>query len=348
MRPMKPVINVVSLFLILVLLLISFPKELGEVPEQDIARWTRYPAWHPEIIGYNYEISDSLVLLAIVLTIGSSYFGLKWSTEPPKQQKYISYLYKDGTAIPTTGFILLLSFYISLTGMAEITYWLFDVGKLWSVTGSLHNVLEVAILLLLHNGGKLKSNLTFAWLGGYILLITILSMKLSWPYDGIWFKIQGLCADYAVIIQFIRIYFSTRKNLREANDEQLPLNTDEQVILPTSTNKISYDEFFPDSVSHPDQLILLILGSIAHLIGNIANSIWIRSTLAFQIFQLSYVVTWPLYAYYIYVDTHCVGMFQQKRIYLPDTRRWKVICVIISTFILSIGSVRFAIFVQSL
>lgn len=51
MRPMKPIINVVSLFLILVLLLISFPKELGEVPEQDIARWTRYPAWHPEIIG---------------------------------------------------------------------------------------------------------------------------------------------------------------------------------------------------------------------------------------------------------------------------------------------------------
>jgi hypothetical protein len=126
-----------------------------------------------------------------VLTIGSAYFGLKWSTEPPKQLKYVSYFYKDGKATPTTGFLLLLSFYISSTGLAEICYWLYDVGKLWSVTGSIHNVLEIAILLLIHNGGKLKSNLTFAWLGGFILLATILSMKLSWPYDGIWFKIQG-------------------------------------------------------------------------------------------------------------------------------------------------------------
>jgi len=208
--------------------------------------------------------------------------------------------------------------------------------------------LEIAILLLLHNGGKLKSNLTFAWLGGYILLVTILGMKLPWPLDGIWFKVQGLCADYALIIQYTRIYFLTRKNLRETNEEQLPLNIDEQAILSTSENDISYDEFFPNSVSHPYQLILLILGSIAHLIGNIANSIWIRSTLAFQVFQLSYIVTWPLYAYYVYIDTHCAGMFQQKRIYLPDTKRWKVICVTILSIILSIGSVRFAIFVQSL
>ncbi|GBB97931.1 hypothetical protein RclHR1_00310059 [Rhizophagus clarus] len=345
---MKPIIYVVSLLSILVLLLISFPKELEEVPEQAIARWTGYRAWHPELIDYNDEIADSLVLLAILLTLGSSYFGLRWSTEPPK---HVSYFYRDGSheiATPTAGFNLLLFFYISLTGMAEIFYWLFDVGKLWSVTGTLHNVLEIAILLSLHKGGKLKSNLTFVWLGGFILLVTILSMKLSWPYDGIWFKIQGLCADYAVIVQFIRIYFLTRKNLREVNDEQLPLNTDELVIHSTSKNKISFDEFFPDSVSHPDQLILLILASIVHLIGNIANSIWVRSTLAFQIFQLSYVITWPLYAYYIYVDTHCNGTFQQKRIYLPDTKRWKVTCVTIFIFILSIGSVRFALFVQSL
>lgn len=93
-------------------------------------------------------------------------------------------------------------------------------------------------------------------------------------------KNLGLCADYALIVQFIRIYFLTRENLREESDEQLPLNTDDQVIHSTSENKISFDEFFPDSVSHPNQLILLILASILHLIGNIANSIWIRSTLA--------------------------------------------------------------------
>ena len=83
-----------------------------------------------------------------------------------------------------------------------------------------------------------------------------------------------------MIIQFTRIYFLTRKNLREANDEQLPLSINEQAILSTSKNEISYDEFFPNRVSHPDQLILLIIASVAHLIGNIANSIWITSTLA--------------------------------------------------------------------
>ena len=48
---MRSNICVVSLLLILALILISFPKELGQVPTQDVARWTRYPAWHPEIIG---------------------------------------------------------------------------------------------------------------------------------------------------------------------------------------------------------------------------------------------------------------------------------------------------------
>ncbi|RIA96458.1 hypothetical protein C1645_381906 [Glomus cerebriforme] len=336
---MGSITSIVSLLLILVLLLISFPKELGEIPEQDISRWTHYPTWHPELIDYNYEISDALVLLAIIVTTISSYLVLRWSSTPPN---YKTYFYKDGTTTPTTAFIFILSYYILLTGFAEITYWVFDVGKLWSVTGLLHNTLEIVILLLLHNGGKLKSNLTFAWLGGFVLFGTILSMKLSWPYDGIWFKIQGLCSDYALIIQFIRIYFITRKNLCEAIDEQLPLNNNEQTI------SSQIDEFFPNSISHPDQLILLILASIVHVIGNLANSIWIRSTLAFQIFQLSYVVTWPLYAYYIYVDTHCAGEFQQKRIYLPDTKPWKVICVTLITIILSIGSIRFAIFVQSL
>ncbi|CAG8518896.1 7285_t:CDS:2 [Funneliformis mosseae] len=315
-----------------------FPNEIGEVPEQDVARWTKYPAWHPKIIDYDLEIADSLVLLAIVLTSCSAYLTLKWSYKPPKNKKYVTYFYKDGIATPTTGFTILLSYYILITGMGEITYWTLDVGKLWSVTGVLHNVLEIAILILIHNGGKLQSNLTFAWLGGYILLVTILSMKLTWPYDGIWFKIQGLCPDYAIIIQFVRVYFSTRKNLREANDEQLPLNN--QALPSVSQNKFSIDEFFPNYVSHPNQIILLILGSIIHLIGNIANSIWIRSALA-------YIVTWPLYAYYIFVDTHCAGMFQQKRIYLPETRRWKVIFVTILTITLSIGTVRFALFVQN-
>jgi len=55
---MRPIINVVGLLLILALVLISFPKELGKIPAQEIARWTRYPAWHPEIIGlykFNFQ-----------------------------------------------------------------------------------------------------------------------------------------------------------------------------------------------------------------------------------------------------------------------------------------------------
>ena len=48
---MKYTLSFIGLVLILVLILISFPKELGVVPVQDISRWTQYPAWHPEIIG---------------------------------------------------------------------------------------------------------------------------------------------------------------------------------------------------------------------------------------------------------------------------------------------------------
>jgi len=65
-------------------------------------------------------------------------------------------------------------------------------------------------------------------------------------------------------------------------------------------------------------------------------------------FQLGYVITWPLYVYYIYIDTHCAGPFQQKRIFIPDTTRFKVVFITILAITLAIGTVRFAMFVQSL
>src|SRR6266498_2656719 len=102
-------------------------------------------------------------------------------------------------------------------------------------------------------GLKLRVRVFFVFFFFFFLIHSCLVSANTFTY-------LGLCSDYALIIQFTRIYFSTRKNLGGSNDEQLPLN--HQQILPSTLSH----EFFPSSVSHPNQIILLILASVMHSI----------------------------------------------------------------------------------
>ncbi|CAG8519201.1 2109_t:CDS:2 [Paraglomus occultum] len=264
--------SIVVISLLLVCILLSFPREFV-VPKQARSRWTGYLAWHPEIIDFDQQKGDSFTLLSITLMGVFGYLCIKWTYNDNLSTKHVSYFYKNGVSIPTTLFNQLISMYIFMTFIAAIAYFILDVGKIWSVWGLLHNMLEIAILLVLHNNGKIKNNWFFVWMGLYVIVTAVFNIWLDWPNDGIYFKIQGLCTDWAVWLQFTRVYLTTRKYLGSEPSAQIPF------ALPPAVNNPN-DEFYPQIVEHPHQLLLLVLGSFIHVIGNIANSVWIDSAAA--------------------------------------------------------------------
>ncbi|RIB11060.1 hypothetical protein C2G38_136249 [Gigaspora rosea] len=189
---MNQIFTVLVLFLLLGLLLFSFPKDLGDAPPQAISRLTGYKAWHPKVIGYTFQMSDAMTFLAFLTTGVASYLSLKWTEKLPLNKSYASYLIKNGVKVSTFAFNRMIAYYIAATFIAVTAYMLLDVGKLWSATGIVHNIFEIAVMVTLHFGGKIKSHAVFAWIGVYVLITFSLNMWLKWPQDAAWFKVQGV------------------------------------------------------------------------------------------------------------------------------------------------------------
>jgi hypothetical protein len=88
-------------------------------------------------------------------------------------------------------FYRLISFYFWGTFLATITSVVFDVGKLWSIFGALHNLFEVGILLLIAQDGKIKGLSYYYLWGTYYLLLNTICVFLDFPMDALFFKVQG-------------------------------------------------------------------------------------------------------------------------------------------------------------
>ncbi|CAG8520491.1 7938_t:CDS:2 [Scutellospora calospora] len=122
----------------------------------------------------------------------------------------------------------------------------------------------------IHYGGNITAIKYWVWVLRYFMLVIIGCVWLDWPYDALWYQIQALSIEAALVITFYRLYFSTHKNLHE--HENLPLNTDndnpdtpEEPIPQESNSEYPYPlSFFPQ----PKQLFGLIFASKVHLLGD--------------------------------------------------------------------------------
>ncbi|CAJ0752183.1 1051_t:CDS:10 [Entrophospora sp. SA101] len=225
-----------------------------------------------------------------------------------------------------------LSFMIIATlisTLATITLFIFDIGKLWSIFGTLHIIGEVIVMLLLSQGGKISSYWFYGIVGGYIFLVNVINISLSWPYDAIWFKWQ----DFAILIVFTRIYLSTSEYVREQTSAQLPIIDDEDMNMENSSSRNEENSIAPKIINHPNQLLLLCFASFIHILGNIVHTFNPFDGRRYIVLNLSYAITFPCIALYIYLDTHCTSVLQSKRILLPDTPDWKVIVITIMSII---------------
>ncbi|KAI8352716.1 hypothetical protein B0O80DRAFT_499410 [Mortierella sp. GBAus27b] len=444
-------------------LLAAFASFIGapksEPPQQHISPITGYPVWHQTLEGEIRQVTHTFILLAFTLATVSAYAAYRAVRAPSRSLTGLVTLStgEERTSTQINTFIL---YYIYVTWVAILGYLFFDAGKLWSVVGTLHNLSEIVLLIALHSSGRVTSVAFSMWMIVYVVATIVLSVYLPWPYDAIFFRWQGLCSDFALIIMFVRMYITTKRHLKECggscrHDEEIAASwkathcaqqkllqelqherecvwhkqqqivqkhqqlqqeqqesqqlrelraqreqlEDQLAQLDDQVEQLQYKQGrrqqqfrgsatlmggvpiqLPDSPvrgsnstnstldaipSHqererllvtagmldmeepvwsvvwhnPRQLLILVAGAVVHVVGNVLTTIFAKSVHSQAVFLVSYGLSFPLYAYYLYIDNNAL---RQTKIYLPDfskVKNFTVVCWSIfgSTLVIRLG-----------
>ncbi|KAF9916233.1 hypothetical protein BX616_004282 [Lobosporangium transversale] len=199
--------------------------KMNDPPEQSRSPLTGFPTWHGTIPNEDKEVNYAFVLAALLFTVGASYLSHR-ATKSPSRSLTGFVTLSTGNEESSVQVNELIQYYIDATTISVVGYIFFDVGKIWAVVGVLHNLLEVALLLTFLQGGRVTKVSFGLYLFVYVCLVILFSVYLDWPKDAIFFRWQGLCSDFGLVIMFVRIFISTKKQLeafgnRDLHDEEL-------------------------------------------------------------------------------------------------------------------------------
>ncbi|KAF0484462.1 patatin-domain-containing protein [Gigaspora margarita] len=330
-----PAIAVIACSLALIVVLLSFiGLEKFELPIAANSTLTGYPTWHIDVPGLDANRFNTILLFSSSICFFASILSFYWAYYPPHDKRLISHFYKNDSIVTSTRYFnLLLANYIFFTWLSFVAYMIFDIGKLWSPIGLLCNVAEISLLACVHYGGKITAIKYWVWVLRYFIVVIIGCVWLDWPYDALWYQVQAQTIEVLIVITFIRLYFTTRKNLHE-HENHLPPNTEQDNPEPgdqsedTIPQEPSSEYPLPLSfLPQPKQLIALVFPSIVHLLGDSLFLIFLNHPNAYLLGSLSYALSYGIFAYYIWLDTHCYKILPRKRIYAPETSTWEVICI---------------------
>ncbi|KAF9148672.1 hypothetical protein BG015_009578 [Linnemannia schmuckeri] len=191
--------------------------KLNDPPPQHKSPVTGYPTWHQDYTNENKEITMSFTMLALLFTLTASYVAYRATRKPSRSLTGFVTL-PSGNEETSTQINEFIQLYINATLVAVIGYLFFDVGKIWAVIGALHNLLEVALLIVLQSGGRVTSMSFGLYMFTYVCATILLSVYLPWPLDAIFFRWQGLCSDFGLIVMFVRMHKATKAQLDSFGD----------------------------------------------------------------------------------------------------------------------------------
>ncbi|CAG8550419.1 6698_t:CDS:2 [Gigaspora rosea] len=273
------------------------------------------------LLGRDENKSDSALFFTTLLMAITCYLASRWTAHPPTTRKLQTYFISDDSApVSAYYFNRHLVIYTFIT-----TFTIFAV-----------------IVLELGSGGRIKNISLYGIILSYVFLIYCGGLLIDWPYDAVWFKIQGLCFDYALMITFIRIYFNTKHELKHGDGaERMPLANDE-----AESDDHAHDQQY-GLVHHPCQLLILVFASFIHNVGNLIAAVSFEDLMPTILSALTYAITYPAYMYYVYVDTHSTSIYPTKRIYLPSTPGWKKFVVATISICCSLLTARLGAFLMS-
>ncbi|KAG0323004.1 hypothetical protein BG000_002749 [Podila horticola] len=193
----RDIIGLVAAWATLLLLFASFiGVNLTQPPPQHESPVSHYPTWHEDYKNENKEITMSFTLLALLFSSTAAYAAHRAIRAPSRSLTGFVTI-KDGHESSSTQINTFIKLYIYATWAAVVAYLFLDVGKIWAVVGALHNLLEVALLVVLQSGGRVTS-MTF---GIYMFIYVCVTI------------ICRLCSDFGLIVMFVRTHISTKKQL---------------------------------------------------------------------------------------------------------------------------------------
>ncbi|RIB09487.1 hypothetical protein C2G38_2108500 [Gigaspora rosea] len=260
-----------------------------------------------KLTRFNEETWYSMIGFTSILKIVSGVFMFIWSFKYTTLNVFIY----NGEKASTTFFNKLLAGCSIVTGIAGISLIIVDLGTLWTISGVIHNYFEVIIIILLQQGGnRAANNNIHLYSIIYLLIAEDVTILLQWPYNAFWFLFQGLSVDWVFFIQFIRLYFTTKRHYRE-DYISLPLNA-------SSDNESETEEHdLPDhhkKGNHLNHVLLLPFAAFCHIVGNVLFTIFLKEAFACYLFGFSYGFTFPSLAFFVYLDTH-LRQINQKSLF---------------------------------
>ncbi|CAJ0625432.1 15171_t:CDS:2 [Entrophospora sp. SA101] len=252
---------------------------------------------------YGVEI-PSMGLFSIVITaIGTVIGYIVAFRNGPKDGKHLSLFYTVDShnnevqePIPTITFNRIIVLYNFATFGSAVIFFIYDASKIFVSIAILHNLFELIIILAIISGGKFSSVVEYVLPILYVLTFGGISIFAEFPFDASFFKFQGLILDFALPIIFMNIYLNTRRNLRndpnysysrsgggsyaavseeeeqllgEESSEDNTRRHRQQVEIPVGKQPVRDElSYKNDTINHPCQLLLLVVASLIHVLGN--------------------------------------------------------------------------------
>ncbi|CAJ0854373.1 5596_t:CDS:2 [Entrophospora sp. SA101] len=167
----------------------------------------------------------------------------------------------------------ILTAYINATFLAVVANIAFGLGKLWSIVGIFHNIMEVCLLAALLQTGRKQFNFAIALLVvvTYGVLATAGTSQLEWYYDS-------LVWDFMLPLVFFRVAV--------------------------------YAKNHPPNQGNPE----------TNIVGD-------NSTESLLLFNLSYLIAFPIYAIYVHNESNIDQADAQKVFDVPDTSVYEFILI---------------------
>ncbi|CAH1756206.1 7046_t:CDS:2 [Entrophospora sp. SA101] len=269
-----------------VVIYLGFTVNFPEPPPQKKSNFTGLPIWEADdpssesLYDRKVMLSDYVVALVVGLAgliaiffaarridnrFGNMVRRLRRASE---ESLYINRL-------SWTTYILsfILTAYINATFLAVVANIAFGLGKLWSIVGIFHNIMEVCLLAALLQTGRKQFNFAIALLVvvTYGVLATAGTSQLEWYYDS-------LVWDFMLPLVFFRVAV--------------------------------YAKNHPPNQGNPE----------TNIVGD-------NSTESLLLFNLSYLIAFPIYAIYVHNESNIDQADAQKVFDVPDTSVYEFILI---------------------
>ncbi|RUP43131.1 hypothetical protein BC936DRAFT_137567 [Jimgerdemannia flammicorona] len=269
------------------------PPKHREAP-QGPARLTGYPTWHGYRKGWDAQTIDAVTLWSVMGTFIGAYVSLRYgrlftdNAHINKEQRSARLL----TSV--------IAWYIILTSTTVLSFFIVDMGKLWSPFGALHNLMEVSILAALSYKGQAKClKFLFTVQFIYVVFATTLCLVVPWPYDAILFKFQGLIIDFSLSAEYIRLYNANKR--AEYRPHGARHGETAGLLSSTDHDENGHANEEPEQHEHPESVSvkILIVASFIHLFGNVIGTMS-ESFWCFTAFQYTYGLAYPVFSLFVY------------------------------------------------